>query len=147
MSYTAAATLGVAGALLLDLVVLRTRLVAGRVFWLTYPIVLFFQLLSNGVLTGLAIVEYHPDAIIGWRIAYAPVEDLAFGFALVLTTLAVWVRLGRQNRGQREVTATPPDRTDARPDRRTPGTGDRPRAAGSRPASLPSAPPRRDRPL
>ncbi|ROT31264.1 lycopene cyclase domain-containing protein [Micromonospora sp. HM5-17] len=95
MSYTAAALLGVAGAVLVDLVVLRTRLLRRPVFWATYPIIVFFQLLSNGILTGRGIVRYDPDAIIGWRVAYAPVEDLLFGFALVLLTLAVWVRLGR----------------------------------------------------
>ena len=95
MSYTVAAVVGVVGALLLDLVVLGTRLVLSRVFWVTYPIVLAGQLVSNGVLTGRRIVRYDPQAIIGLRIAYAPVEDLAFGFALVLTALAIWVRLGR----------------------------------------------------
>jgi lycopene cyclase domain-containing protein len=95
VSYTVAAVVGVVGALLLDLVVLGTRLVLGRVFWVTYPIVLAGQLISNGVLTGRRIVRYDPHAIIGLRVAYAPVEDLAFGFALVLTALAIWVRLGR----------------------------------------------------
>ncbi|MFY1672268.1 lycopene cyclase domain-containing protein [Plantactinospora sp. WMMB334] len=95
MSYTVAALLGVAGVALVDLFVLRTRLLLRPVFWATYPIVVFFQLISNGILTGRDIVRYAPDAIIGWRIAYAPVEDLLFGFALVLLTLAVWVRLGR----------------------------------------------------
>ena len=96
MSYTVAAVLGVVGAVLLDLVVLGTRLVLGRVFWATYPIVLAGQLISNGVLTGRRIVRYDPHAIVGLRVAYAPVEDLAFGFALVLTALAIWVRLGRR---------------------------------------------------
>jgi lycopene cyclase domain-containing protein len=85
----------VVGALLLDLVLLGTRLVLGRVFWVTYPIVLAGQLVSNGILTGRRIVRYDPHAILGLRVAYAPVEDLAFGFALVLTSLAIWVRLGR----------------------------------------------------
>jgi len=35
-------------------------------------------------------------AIIGWRLVHAPVEDLLFGFAMVLLTLAVWVWLGRR---------------------------------------------------
>jgi lycopene cyclase domain-containing protein len=90
-----AALLGVAVAVALDLFVLRTRLLTRAVFWATYPIIIFFQLLSNGILTGRGIVLYDPDAIIGWRIAYAPVEDLFFGFALVLLTLSIWVRLGR----------------------------------------------------
>ena len=33
---------------------------------------------------------YSPDAIIGWRIASAPVEDLFFGFSLVLLVLILW---------------------------------------------------------
>jgi lycopene cyclase domain-containing protein len=95
MSYTAAALLGVAGAVAADLWVLRTRLVLRVAFWATYPIIIVFQLLSNGILTGRRIVIYDPDAIVGLRIAYAPVEDLFFGFALVLLTLSTWVRLGR----------------------------------------------------
>ena len=96
MSYTAAAVLGVLGALAVDLLVLRTRLVTRVVFWSTYPIIIAFQLLSNGILTGRRIVIYDPAAIIGWRIAYAPVEDLLFGFAMILLTLSVWVWLGRR---------------------------------------------------
>ncbi|OLB81212.1 MAG: lycopene cyclase [Actinobacteria bacterium 13_2_20CM_2_71_6] len=96
MTYTVAAALGVLGALGLDLLVLRTRLVAGRVFWAAYPIVLAGQLVANGVLTGRGIVRYDPGAILGPRLAYAPVEDLAFGFALVLSALSVWVWLGRR---------------------------------------------------
>lgn len=96
MSYTVAAALGVAGALVLDLVVLRTRLVLSLGWWATYPIVLAAQLGSNGILTGRGVVRYDPDAILGLRVVHAPVEDLAFGFALVLTALSVWVWLGRR---------------------------------------------------
>ena len=95
MSYTTAAMLGVLGALAVDLFVLRTRLVLRPLFWATYPIILFFQLLANGVLTGRDIVRYNPSEIIGMRIVYAPVEDLFFGFALVLLTLSLWVFWGR----------------------------------------------------
>ncbi|GAA1792552.1 lycopene cyclase domain-containing protein [Planosporangium flavigriseum] len=96
MTYTAAAAFGVLAALVLDVAVLRTRLVARGTFWATYPIIFGFQLLSNGLLTGLGVVRYDPETILGLRIAYAPVEDLAFGFALVLSTLSVWVWLGHR---------------------------------------------------
>ncbi|MFI7546214.1 lycopene cyclase domain-containing protein [Actinoplanes sp. NPDC049599] len=96
MTYTVAALLGVLGALAVDLAVLRTRLVTRAVFWATYPIIITFQLLSNGILTGRRIVIYDPAAIIGWRLVFAPVEDLLFGFAMVLLTLSVWVWLGRR---------------------------------------------------
>jgi lycopene cyclase domain-containing protein len=96
VTYTVAAALGVLGALAVDLGVLRTRLVTGVTFWATYPIILGFQLLANGILTGRGVVRYNPAAILGVRLVYAPVEDLAFGFALVLTSLSIWVWLGRR---------------------------------------------------
>jgi lycopene cyclase domain-containing protein len=73
--------------------VLRTRLTSRRSFWLSYAILLFFQLISNGVLTGAQVVRYNPHAILGLRLAYAPVEDVGFGFALILLSLSCWVRL------------------------------------------------------
>src|SRR4051795_3015502 len=81
--------------MVLDLVVLRTRLVTRRAFWTAYAICLFFQLVVNGVLTSRGLVTYAPRAIAGQRLAYAPVEDIAFGFSLVLQTLAWWVWWGR----------------------------------------------------
>jgi lycopene cyclase domain-containing protein len=98
MTYTVAAMVGVGAAALLDLGVLRTRLLVRRVFWATYPIILGFQLLFNGVLTGRGVVRYRPEAIIGARLVWAPVEDLLFGFALVLITLSLWVYWGRRAR-------------------------------------------------
>ena len=97
MSYTAAACLGVLAAVALDLVVLRTRLLLRRVFWTSEAIIVFFQLIANGVLTGRGIVRYSAAEVTGWRIAYAPVEDLLFGFALSLSTLALWVAAGRRS--------------------------------------------------
>jgi lycopene cyclase domain-containing protein len=61
-----------------------------------YAIVLACQLLANGVLTGRGVVRYDERAIVGWRLVHAPVEDLLFGFALVLLTQATWVWLGRR---------------------------------------------------
>ncbi len=98
MTYTGAALLGVAAALLVDLVGLRTALVRRRAFWIAYAIVLFFQLIVNGLLTGLRVVRYDPARIIGWRLAFAPVEDVLFGFALVTITLSLWVWAGRRAR-------------------------------------------------
>jgi lycopene cyclase domain-containing protein len=94
VTYTVAALLGAGAAIGLDLFVLRTRLLLRAVFWATYPIIVGFQLLSNGILTGRNVVRYDPAAILGPRLVYAPVEDLVFGFALVLSSLALWVWWG-----------------------------------------------------
>ena len=121
MTYTQLAVLGVVVVVVLDLAVLRTRLLRRRVFWTSYAIVVFFQLVTNGVLTGLRIVRYDGAAIVGsstpvdaappflgdGRIAFAPFEDLLFGFALVLLTQCLWVWLGRRG-VQRTPYAGPP---------------------------------------
>jgi lycopene cyclase domain-containing protein len=96
VSYSALAVTAVVAVLVVDLAVLGTRMVTRRVFWVAYAIVLVFQLLMNGVLTGLDVVIYDPAAIWGPRIAYAPVEDLLFGFALVTLTLASWAAVNRR---------------------------------------------------
>jgi lycopene cyclase domain-containing protein len=111
VTYTELGIVAVVVTVLLDVVVLRTRLLTRRAFWAAYAIVVFFQLITNGLLTGPRIVRYDGAAIIGsgtprflghGRIAWAPVEDLMFGFALVVTSMALWVWWGR-----RGVQATP----------------------------------------
>jgi lycopene cyclase domain-containing protein len=94
VSYTLVAAVAVVAAVLLDQLVVRTRLTSTSLWWSAYGIIVVFQLLTNGWLTGRGIVQYDPDAILGPRILFAPVEDLGFGFALVLTTCVAWVRLG-----------------------------------------------------
>jgi lycopene cyclase domain-containing protein len=96
VTYSALAVVAVVAVLVVDLAVLRTRMVTRRVFWAAYAIVIVFQLLMNGVLTGLDVVVYDPGSIWGPRIAYAPVEDLLFGFALVTLTLASWAAVNRR---------------------------------------------------
>ena len=110
MTYTQLALASVAVVVIADLFLLRTRMVTRKVFWTSYAIILFFQLISNGMFTGFGIVKYDGDAIIGGtspasgtpafltdgRIAFAPVEDLLFGFSLILLSIAGWIWLGRR---------------------------------------------------
>jgi lycopene cyclase domain-containing protein len=96
--YTLAAAAGMALAVLLETVVLRTGMFGDRRYWVTLAIVVCFQLLVNGVLTCPPIVAYDPAQILGPRIACAPVEDLGFGFAMVTATLSLWRWTGRQQR-------------------------------------------------
>jgi lycopene cyclase domain-containing protein len=96
VNYTVAAVLAVLVVSAVDLLVVRTELLRRKAFWTAYGIVLFFQLIVNGLLTGLRIVRYNRAAITGVRIVFAPIEDLLFGFALVTLTLIVWVWAGRR---------------------------------------------------
>jgi lycopene cyclase domain-containing protein len=108
MTYTALVLVVVVAVLCIDRWAYRTRLVGQVSFWLAYAVIAFFQLLTNGVLTGLEVVRYNPEVVIGsgtdgspvpfigdGRIAFAPIEDLGFGFAFVLLVLSTWSWLGR----------------------------------------------------
>jgi lycopene cyclase domain-containing protein len=96
VTYTQLALLAVTATVLLDLAVLRTRLLTRKAFWTAYAIVVSFQLLTNAWLTGRGIVTYDERRILGLRVAYAPVEDLLFGFALVTQSMVWWVWWGRR---------------------------------------------------
>jgi len=98
MTYTQIALMAVFMAAFLDLEVLQTKLLKRKVFWTSYAIILPFQLLTNWWLTSREIVMYSEDTILGLRIASAPLEDLFFGFALILSVMATWVYLGRKAR-------------------------------------------------
>lgn len=110
MTYTQLGVIGVVLAVAADLWLFRTRLVTRKVFWVSYAIIVFFQLVTNGMFTGFGIVRYDGAAIVGstspvegpppfigdGRLAFAPVEDLMFGFGLVLLALSGWIWLGRR---------------------------------------------------
>ena len=105
MTYTQIAVAMILSTIVLDMWVLRTRLLTRKAFWTAYAIVIFFQLLTNGILTGFNIVRYNGDVIIGsatpvligdGRLFFAPIEDLMFGFSLVVQTMAWWVFWGRR---------------------------------------------------
>ena len=101
MTYNDIAIAAVFAAVVVDLFVFKNSLLTRLAFWLSYSIILPFQLITNWWLThlrddGKAIVMYDPDTIIGTRIAAAPVEDLLFGFALILSTMGLWEFWGRR---------------------------------------------------
>jgi hypothetical protein len=127
MTYTQLGVVAVIVMISLDLWILRTRLVTRKIFWASYAIIVFFQLITNGMFTGFGIVKYDGDAIIGstspvegpppfigdgrlafdGRLVFAPVEDLLFGFAIVLMSLSLWIFWGRRG-VQRTPMAGPP---------------------------------------
>lgn len=94
ISYTLLAGVVLIAVFVFAIAVLKTQLLSTTRFWIAYAIVVFFQLVTNGYLTGQEIVTYNPEVITGTRIAYAPIEDLFFGFALVTLTMFIWEKLG-----------------------------------------------------
>ena len=96
MIYSDIAIGGVIVAVFFDLYGVRTSLLTKSVFWTSYAIILPFQLITNWWLTSRNILMYSPEAIIVTRICSAPIEDLLFGFALVLSVMSLWVYWGRK---------------------------------------------------
>ena len=121
MTYTQLGIVAVIAVIMIDLCGLRTRLLGRKAFWVSYAIIIFFQFITNGMFTGWGIVQYSGDAILGetspaqgaptflgeGRLFFAPVEDVLFGFALVLLSLSLWVWWGRMG-VDRKPTAGPP---------------------------------------
>jgi len=94
ITYTLLAGIAVILVFVFGIAVMKSGLISRPKFWISLAIVTFFQLLTNGYLTSQKIVTYNPEAITGTRIAYAPIEDLFFGFALVTLTMLIWEWVG-----------------------------------------------------
>jgi lycopene cyclase domain-containing protein len=96
--YTVWALVAVAAAVAVELVWARTGLFRRPAYWITILISSAFQVPVDGWLTKLSapIVIYNPAEFSGVRFPWdIPVEDFAYGFALITLTLVLWVRVGR----------------------------------------------------
>ena len=90
MTYTELVIPAAGIALLLDLVVLRTRIVLTRRYWMFMTVMLFFFFIVNGILTGLPVVMYSSHAFSGIRVTSIPLEDFAYLFALVTPVIVIY---------------------------------------------------------
>jgi len=124
VTYTQLAILAVLLVILLDDGILKTRLLRRKTFWVAYLIIISFQFITNGLFTGLQIVKYQDFAIVGssspidapppfigdGRLFYAPIEDIGFGFALVVLSMSLWVFF-QVRTSDRHINAGPPRTT------------------------------------
>jgi lycopene cyclase domain-containing protein len=101
MIYADIALNAVLVAVVFDLFILKSQMMTKGIFWLTYSLILPFQLLTNWWLTSNEIVMYADSEIIGKRLAGAPVEDLLFGFSMILLTLSAWEFFKSRSRSAR----------------------------------------------
>lgn len=99
MEYTFASIAAVVAVVVAELCWLRTGIFGKVTFWISYAIIVFFQVLVDGWLTKLSapIVTYDPDRVTGIRAPFdIPVEDYLFGFALIVLTMILWERAGQR---------------------------------------------------
>ena len=90
LSYTQITVYALIITIFFDMFVTKNSLLSTLRFWLSYAIIVPFQLITNWWLTSREIVIYNSDAIIGLRLAGAPIEDLIFGFAMILAVMSLW---------------------------------------------------------
>ena len=93
--YTVWALVAAAAVVALEALWLRTGLFRRPAYWVTLAITWGFQIPVDGWLTKLTapVVIYNPKEFSGVRFPWdIPVEDFAYGFALVTLVLLVWVR-------------------------------------------------------
>jgi lycopene cyclase domain-containing protein len=96
--YTVAAVVAALAVVVMEVGWLRTGLFRDRAYWIALAIVFFFQALVDGWLTKLSspIVLYRGSAYLGVRFPFdIPIEDFAYGFALVTLAMLLWERAGR----------------------------------------------------
>ena len=93
LSYTQITVYALILTVLFDMFITRNSLLSTLRFWVSYAIIVPFQLITNWWLTSREIVIYNPEAIVGLRIAGAPIEDLIFGFAMILAVMSMWETL------------------------------------------------------
>jgi lycopene cyclase domain-containing protein len=90
LSYTQITVYALILTILFDMFATKNSLLSTLRFWFSYLIIFPFQLITNYWLTSREIVSYNPEAIIGIRLAGAPIEDLIFGFAMILAVMSLW---------------------------------------------------------
>ena len=93
LSYTQITVYALILTIFFDMFITKNSLLSTIRFWLSYTIIFPFQLITNWWLTSREIVVYNPDAIIGLLLAGAPIEDLIFGFAMILAVMSMWETL------------------------------------------------------
>jgi hypothetical protein len=122
MTYLQIAIVYIAIALVLDLLILKTYVLKLKIFWLAYSITIFFQFVTNGILTGFLIVTYNPAVLIGsgnyatdtppligdGRLFFAPIEDVMFGFSMIVFTISLWIYWGRKGIQKEPISGPPP---------------------------------------
>jgi lycopene cyclase domain-containing protein len=95
--YTLWAAVAVVAAVAVELLWARTGILRRPAYWVTVAVTWVFQVPVDGWLTKLSapIVIYNSNELTGVRFPWdIPLEDFAYGFALVTLSLTLWVRAG-----------------------------------------------------
>jgi lycopene cyclase domain-containing protein len=88
--YTLLAVAGVLLAVIVDMFVLRTKLILNKKFWVFWYVMFVLIFIINGYLTWRPIVLYGEGHYLGLRLFTIPIEDFLYGFALLTLNISIW---------------------------------------------------------
>ncbi len=88
--YTLLAVAGVVLAVIIDMLVLKTRLMLNKKFWIFWCVMFVLIFIINGYLTWRPIVLYGEGHYLGVRLFTIPIEDFLYGFALLTLNITIW---------------------------------------------------------
>jgi len=89
MEYTVLASVSVILVIITDLV-LGTRLILNKKFWVFWGVMFILMFIINGYLTWRPIVIYGDKFYLHVRLFTIPVEDFLFGFSLITSNIIIW---------------------------------------------------------
>lgn len=89
MEYTLLSFASVILAVFTDLL-LKTKLLASRKFWIFWAVMFVLIFIVNGYLTWRPIVQYGEGQYLGIRLFTIPVEDFLYGFSLLTMNISIW---------------------------------------------------------
>ena len=87
--YTILAALSVAAVVTVD-ILLGTRLVLKKKFWVFWVVMFAIIFIVNGFLTWRPVVTYGSEFYLGMRLFTIPVEDFLYGFSLLTGNIVIW---------------------------------------------------------
>ena len=88
--YTLLAIAGVIISIIVDTLVLRTRLILNKKFWVFWIVMFVLIFIINGYLTWRPIVLYGEGHYLGIRLFTIPIEDFLYGFSLLTLNISIW---------------------------------------------------------
>lgn len=94
IEYTLISLIVLIAVIILDILILKTKVVLSLVYRVFLPFIFIFFFASNQYLTCRPIVLYNEIYTLGFRIGCVPLEDFIFNISLVTLPIVLWKYYG-----------------------------------------------------
>jgi len=94
--YTIIAVLFAVLSLILD-IILNTKLIRDKRFWIFWSVMFVIICFVNGYLTWRPVVVYGDVFYLGIKLFTIPIEDFLFGFSLLTSNIVIWEYFSNRN--------------------------------------------------